>query len=238
MISQLQKLLIILGFLSTVITPSLSFAVHFSAIEGKFDCPNIHNSHNCARSIESKLLENTGLIKRNKLFSLIVTLKNGTTKTYQDSTEENPPGEKYTYSALEFVADSYLLIYRQLWESSDYILLSLKNGVEYSLEGYPLTSPNGQYILTVEQDLDAGFNENLLELYLLTVNGLTPVYSIRPESWGPSSVSWETNNQVKFIKKQFNPNYSTTKKSPLFFEDKALLRIESDNRVIFINIDS
>ncbi|MFA0812937.1 hypothetical protein, partial [Microbulbifer epialgicus] len=183
-------------------------------------------------SIKSKLLEKTKVVERKHPLSLTVTLRNGKTKIYLDSTKKVPSVERQTFTAIEQVADSYLLIYRQLWESSNYVLLSLKNGFEYPLAGYPLVSPNRQYMLTAAQDLDTGFNENLLELYRLTASDLTLIYRTKPEVWGPATINWETNSQVTFTKKQFNPDYGVTENNPLFLESKAQLKIEPDNRVI------
>ncbi|MCO1334231.1 hypothetical protein MO867_07725 [Microbulbifer sp. OS29] len=198
--------------------------------DNKFDCPKIHNSLTCARAIEDRLLEELIFVSRTKPFQLALTLKNGETKVYTDFLVKDRPTKNQAFSALEQINDSFLLIHRQLWEASSYILLDLDSGIEYLLSGYPLLSPQGIYLLVAEQDLDAGFNKNILKVYYLAGKFPKIIFEIEPENWGPDRVRWTTENTVEFSKKQFNSNYNQAEGSTLFLGTKALLSINSDNR--------
>ncbi|WP_444936128.1 hypothetical protein ACJJIW_19525 [Microbulbifer sp. JMSA004] len=202
--------------------------------EDKFECSDIHNSMSCARSIESSLSDQISHIQRTQPGHLTIALNSGKSLTYTDTFPANSPSKHTAYSAIDQITDYLLLIHQQFWEAHSYILLDLRNGHEYSLAGYPLLSPQGGYLFVAEQDLDAGFNENALQVYKLSENTLDLLYELKPEKWGPDQVYWTTENTVSFIKKQLNPNYLSSKHQPFYIETKAVLSIAPDSQRVNI----
>ncbi|WP_444928151.1 hypothetical protein ACJJI4_11445 [Microbulbifer sp. TRSA002] len=230
----LRNPLIFVTLSALAVVPNYCLGLHFSVFEDKFECIDIHNSLNCARSIESGLSDQVNHIQRTQPGHLTIALNSEKSLTYTDILPANSPAEHIAYSAIEQITDNLLLIHQQLWEAHSYILLDLRNGHEYSLAGYPLLSPQGGYLFVAEQDLDAGFNENALQVYKLSENTLDLLYELKPENWGPEQAYWTTENAVSFTQKQLNPNYFSNENQPFYIETKAVLSIAPDSQRVNI----
>ncbi|WP_444944019.1 hypothetical protein ACJJIK_01975 [Microbulbifer sp. ZKSA006] len=230
----LKNLLIFVILPTLAAAPNYCLGLHFSVFEDKFECPDIHNSLDCARSLESELSDQIKYIRRIQPGHLAITLNGGKSLAYTDTLPADSPAEHIAYSAIDQITDNLLLIHQQFWEAHAYILLDLSNGSELPIAGYPLLSPHGGYLFVAEQDLDAGFNENALQVYRLSENTLDLLYELKPENWGPDQAYWTTENTVSLTKKQLNPNYFSNKNQPFYIETKTVLSIAPDSQGVNI----
>lgn len=172
---------------------ALSSAGQFSAIEGKFECPDILNALACARQIERGLGE---IAQRNETDALRVTL--------DDGHERILAGESTTYVALELIAARRLLVvFEQRAEGGGYGWLDLGTGAYRSLSGYPLFAPGGTQVVMAQQDVDAGYDPNVLEIYRYAGGELSLIHKVDTPDWGPTEVRWSGEHALTFRKVTF-----------------------------------
>ena len=206
-------------------------AMHFSVIDNKYDCPEIHNSMECARSIENTLLEKYSFIQRITDKSLLVKFSMEGEKHFND--------EEVSYSAIEYLEDfDYLVLVRQFWEGSGYGLLNMNTGDFYLLAGYPLFSPDGKYLVAVNQDLDAEYSPNTLQIYKVSPT-VELVFDAKPTNWGPGRVSWLNENTVAFektmISDEYNPLSNNEAKREPYSREPSILSYAGDKWVMITN---
>jgi hypothetical protein len=76
-------------------------------------------------------------------------------------------------------------------------------------------------------DLDAGYNLNVLDLYIVTPERIQKIYSAKPEKWGPSNVRWSSRNELLF-------DITTLNKDGIYMTSPARLVIENGGEEITI----
>ena len=198
-----------------------SSATHFSAFEGKFDCPEVYNSKICARSIEGELSAQHAFIQRKSDALLHIALPRNKVQTFND-------GETH-YSVLEFIEEhDYLVLHLQYWEGNSFALLNVKTGEFHEITGYPLFSPDGQYVVVAQKDLEAGYSPNTLQIYIADQT-LKLVYDAKPSSWGPSEVKRLSNTLLSFTKTKYCESTIQTdvpeELSNPYIEESAILEL-------------
>jgi len=205
-----------------------AYSLDFGAIKGKFDCPNIHNSQQCARNIERTISNQNPIIKRVSETQLQIKLKNGKERILLDSWNSNFSDENVSFTAIEVLNNNnFLLIHKQYWEGNSYIVMSLLNGITIPLEGYPAMSPNNQLMIVAELDLDAGYNPNIFQLYRVNGNEIVKLFDATPDIWGPDKVEWVSNTMVKFLKRQINLNYQPPENPNFYIEEEMIFDLSN-----------
>ncbi len=200
-----------------------AYSIDFGAIKGKFDCPDIHNSQQCARSIERTIINQNPIIKRVSETQLQIKFKNGKELTLLDSWGSEFYDENASFTAIEVLKNNkFLLIHKQYWEGNSYIAMSLLNGIKIPLEGYPAMSPNNKLMIVAELDLEAEYNPNIFQLYRVKGNEIVKLFDAKPEHWGPDKVEWISNTMAKFLKRQINLNYEPTTNPNFYIEEEMI----------------
>jgi len=172
------------------LAPVVGAAGQFSAVQGKFDCPEVLNSLECARQIEARL---GARVQRTAADALRVTLDDGHARVLA--------GDDAVYVALELLADRRLLVvYQQRPEGGGYGWLDLRSGAYRSLSGYPLFAPAGDLVVMAQQDVDAGYDPNVLEIHRYADRELTLVHKVDTPDWGPDAVRWTGERALRFRK--------------------------------------
>ena len=200
-----------------------AYSLAFGAIKGKFDCPDIHNSQLCARNIEKTIISQNPIIQRVNETQLKIKLQNGKELLFVDSWDSEFYDENANFTAIELLNNNkFLLIHKQYWEGNSYVLVSLSNGKQIPLEGYPAMSPNNNLMIVAEIDLEAEYSPNTFQLYKVNKNGIVILFDAKPDNWGPDKVEWLSNTMVKFIKRRINLNYEPKKNPEFYVEEEKL----------------
>jgi hypothetical protein len=197
--SSLDTILIFSDSLQLVFNPhdSISFNEYFldknildSLING------LDNSHRKALAIENYLIpRNQSFVKRDSL-GLYLKLNNGEWKLL----EIDPMTEEADHNFEHYFKDFGFYSTRVQWhEGNSYKLINSQNGEVTNLIGRPYFSPNGNYLISVNADIEAGYSDNGLQFFINKNGILTLIGAFDPYSWGPISAKWIDNNSLILI---------------------------------------
>jgi hypothetical protein len=119
--------------------------------------------------------------------SRIVELTSGTkiNLTPNDTTEE----AGYTFEK-EFIKNGFLFFRVQWFEGNNYFLLDLKTGQKYYTIGRVFFSKNGNYIMSINDDIDAGYSKNGFQLFSIDKdNSLNEIWYYDTD-FAPTLIEW------------------------------------------------
>lgn len=219
-----------------LLLPVYAYGIHFSVIDGKYDCPEIHNSLECARHIESTTILADPRVSRKNPRELAVKLLNGKVRIYKDRSDSDEYFENASNTGIELLLNKgFLLIHQQFWEGGAYNLVDLSNGKELQINGYALVSPGNRYLAVVEMDLIADFNSNTVQLYRVSNTGFELIYDAKPTGWGPSNVSWQSANQLLFNITTVNSEMASTEETELYIKTPAKLTVSPDGKTVALD---
>lgn len=190
-------------FLVLVSLAALNSSIVKSDFTGYPGCsPEIKNSHECAQYREEKLLKTYGnLFERNKE-KLIINIKNGDKKTY-----ENPPDtisvddavSGMWFSAVEYNEKvNYLTIHVQLYEGDGYKLLNVTNGKDFYVGGLPVLSPDGHHFFVAGDCSD--YTDNYFALYEVRPEIINKIFDASNSVCGVDKPRWINNSKITFLK--------------------------------------
>ncbi len=90
----------------------------------------------------------------------------------------------------------WVVVGRTYYEAFDAAIYNLNTGQEVPLHYYPVLSPQKNWLLVYNFDLEAGYTFNGLQLVNLNGNNATPVFEKLYERWGPTNVKWVSANEA------------------------------------------
>ena len=99
------------------------------------------------------------------------------------------------YSVYTFIQDmpkiNQWLVMASYYESYGYVFIDKTSVDSTMLYGLPVASPDNKYIITFNQDIEAGFTYNGFQLF--EMRDSKPVLQGEKEliSWGPDNVKWK-----------------------------------------------
>lgn len=114
------------------------------------------------------------------------------------------------YSVYSFIQDmpsiNQWLLMASYYEAYGYVFIDKTSGDTTLLYGMPVVSPDNKYILTFNQDIEAGFTFNGLQLLEIkdskpVIIGEKPLYS-----WGPDNVKWKDATTLLVQQSQIKPD--------------------------------
>ncbi|MCE3226217.1 MAG: hypothetical protein K0S32_768 [Bacteroidetes bacterium] len=138
-----------------------------------------------------------GFLRReNKPEKLFLKLK--TEQWHLMTTDPNldDAGHEFEHYFKEF---GYYSIRTQCYEGNFYKIVNDSSGDVTKLFGRPYFSSNGNYMISVSEDLIAGYCRNGFQLFKNENGNLVMIGKFEPTLWGPQSVRWISEN--KFIMK-------------------------------------
>lgn len=173
-------------------------------------CPEtIHNSYQCSQFLEKELTK-----EHAKLFSrtgsqLLISLANGTKKTYIDFPDEKNHGvEGKWYNLVQYYPEiGYGLIAVHYYEGGTYDLVNMTNGKDEEIISSPEISPDRKRIAVANVDLESRYTPNVLSVFELRPDGLVTEFLEKPVDWGPGNLRWENNQEISFIQYRLNPKF-------------------------------
>jgi hypothetical protein len=171
---------------------SIASAAHFSRAAGRFDCPGIGNSHNCAISIEASL--RVPFLHRVDKGRLNIDIMNGQVHSFVDVDVEGDTA--VYYHALEVSKTSrYVLIHLQRYEWSEYGLLDRRSGIFTKFAGYPVFSPDEHWLAVVDGHENA---EPVFQILELAGNDFRLAFDATPDKWWPTQVKWTSATSLTY----------------------------------------
>ena len=146
-----------------------------------------NNRHEEALAIENRMINQfKGKVKRID-GTLNLLLKDGRWKKLVANPRTDEADHTFEYFFKEF---GYYSVRVQWGEGSSYKLINYSTGEITNLFGRPYFSENGQYVISVNADLEAGYSDNGFQLLENRSDTLSIVGSYKPDTWGPISAKW------------------------------------------------
>lgn len=165
-------------------------AAQWSAFPGRFNCPDVLNSNECARKIEDSL--RVEFIRRINDADLTLNLVGGALKTFAE--------EGVWHSVLEVTPTGrYAILHRQYSEGAGFGLLDRVTGQYWKFGGYPVFSPNAKWLVVANTDLDASFSETVFQFYRVSAGEIAFYQGIEVGEWGPEQVRWISDSEIAFV---------------------------------------
>lgn len=150
------------------------------------------NWHQRARQIENYLSEKGGKYFKRLDSSLLVYLDNGSHITLTDSPIED---EWFNYESYLSSINSYLI--RVQWsEGNNYLLVNKSTGAKKYIIGQAYPSFSGMRILSINEDVFAGFSNNGLEYLINEKDSLISKFIIETGDSAPIKVKWLSETEV------------------------------------------
>ncbi len=160
-------------------------------------CDTMTNSFDCARAIERRQIDGAERAWR-RGDTLRLALASGDTARFVDQPGGHARSEYYRYQ--DAWADAgFVLLQKQYYEGSEFILVDDSTGARTRLPDWPLRSPDGRYFAVLSFDLVAGYGPNTLQIWTLEEGAPERVWETEPSQWGPRSGSWQDGETLRFI---------------------------------------
>ncbi len=181
-------------------------AFHWGPFPGRYDCPEIANSYECALSLEQKI--NLPFIQRVSEKKLDVVLLSGEIRSFINAYDDPATfqiDETLGYSILEVVGDSrYVVLGKQFGEGGAFSLLDRKTGAYHKLIGYPVFSPDGKKLIEAYTDFSA-FSPTVLQIYKVIDGAIELEYKADvgdewSADWGAEAIVWQSSSVITFTK--------------------------------------
>lgn len=183
---------------------SAASAAQFSSAAGRFDCPALTNSRQCANAIESQL--RTNFVRRDGEGRLTVQLQDGRQQVFDDVAVQGSAA--LFHHGLEVSPGGrFVVIHLQFYEGSGYGLLDRTSGVLHRFSGYPLVSPDEEWIAVV------GGHENADPVFMIfrAVSGTLLLSKIVHErSWWPTDVEWKSSRELVYQRTALTGQHGST----------------------------
>lgn len=151
------------------------------------------NRHIEALEIEKYLLKTYNNFAKRDTNGLYIKLQNGNWKllTLDSMTDETDNTFEYYFENFGFYS-----IRVQWGEGNGYKLVNKLDGTETNLFGRPYFSPNGQLIISVNADIEAGYSSNGFQLFKNENGKLELLGNYQPSTWGPYIAKWTDNDKL------------------------------------------
>lgn len=159
------------------------------------------NSFMAAKELEAYLSKGQGEHFKRSGDTLFLNLSNGKKVSLIDNSKEGDEEEHYTYENY-FSQPNIFIIYVQLYEGNNYLLVNRTNGNKKYIIGRAYPSPSGSKLLAINEDLEAGYSFNGIQLLTKQKDTFTTQLTIDAGNWAPVDVKWlNENNFVLKVKK-------------------------------------
>jgi hypothetical protein len=155
-----------------------------------------------ARAVERAILDESPRAERVDDTLLVIKLRDGEALELKDVLS-NSYSEAIRYSYRTWIDEiaSHVVQY-QLYEGHGYLLVNDATGLKTPIQGVPVVSPDRERFATGSMDLEAGYNPNEVQIWLLTPAGPRLEWSLSPR-WGPARLSWASSREVRILKQRY-----------------------------------
>lgn len=181
-------------FCKPTITLILMFAASVAnANQWKLECPDLSNSQGCAMRYEAEVIKNYPLLISKADGKLRIRLKNGGSHEIADLVQ--------LHNVVAVIQQAQIAVIReQFGEGNTWHLLSLISGDMTEIAGFPVASPNANYVFAHEPWDESGYNTPKAAIYQITKGKLKLVWLAKCDLniWGPAKPFWKSNSQLSF----------------------------------------
>lgn len=179
-----------------------------------------HISGPCIAQLEQRALNayDKSLVKSGEI--LEIHLQNGETTRLVG----NSAGEGYedyrSYHVLGVLNPTQLaVVIVGRWEGRQVLLVSLKDGTTYDVDGVPLVSPDQKRVLVHSMDIDANYDANIIAIYHVVGSRLEKEFTLSgdgrdSEQWGPTDVRWRPSSEIEFLRVTHSSDSSGYSREP------------------------
>lgn len=151
------------------------------------------NSHLLALDIEKhKLKDNRDFVKRDSS-DLWLKPFNGRWQLMTLNPNNEEADNTFEHHFQEW---GYYSIRVQWGEGNGYKIFSRSNGQVTEMFGRPYFSENGEYVLSVNNDIEAGYSDNGFQLFRNCYGDLKLLATYKTDVWGPYSAKWTGENRL------------------------------------------
>ncbi len=91
------------------------------------------------------------------------------------------------------------LVLRIHHEHSVHLLIHASSGRSAQMPAYPVASPDGRHFVVASEDLVAGFQPNVVEIWSASANAFRREAQFKP-SWGPRAAFWTGHSNLSVSK--------------------------------------
>ena len=116
-------------------------------------------------------------------------LLSGETKLLSDNKAEEETAVTYNYR-FYIPQMSFFVVRADLHEGGEYVLINDKTGKMTTIAGYPRPAPGYRHLLTVNADLEAGFEFNGFQLWSYTDDGFKNILERDLRDFAPTTARW------------------------------------------------
>ena len=156
-------------------------------------CAGLTNTFRCARALEYRYLLGHPSEARRDADTLFLRLADGRFHAVIDEGPTHPAplrDEWASYSLIGRLTQvPYYVLHAQYGEGNAFALVHARTGWVGLLEGWPMASPDGRWLLVAE---DGYFNRIGVFLYELTGDSVRSVWQHEPATWIPGRVRWRS----------------------------------------------
>ncbi|MNS69944.1 hypothetical protein D3C72_1032750 [compost metagenome] len=158
-------------------------------------------------SNEVHCLQNTaGQVLRSNDSLIFKTLTKGTLVLKNDTVSEGDNYVKYTLTD-DLKSINQWLVFAIYYEAYDYILVDKSNGKQTHLIGLPVVSPTKKYVITVNEDLEAQFTFNGIELLESNGKSVKLIEQKEITDWAIREIKWLDNSTLLAHKIMIDKNH-------------------------------
>jgi hypothetical protein len=156
------------------------------------------------------LIADSSIVSRTDSVTLRIRLNNGNNIFLHDTLYQE--GGEGSTRLNEYMGRLYrmpwLVFGRTYYEAFDAAIYNLNTGQEVPLYHYPILSPQKNWLLVYNYDLEAGYTFNGLQLINLNGDKAVYVFEKNYEKWGVTNAKWISANEA--IIEQSLPDYAST----------------------------
>jgi len=179
-------------------------AIEISNASRDTSCPELENTYICAQALEKKLIFREPLIISRKDTTL--SIKSSANQHYSLKDIDSDPDNEKHYVAVGISSDKrFIALVVQYFEGNSWGIFDRSSNKFIETCGYPLYSPDRQYIAFAEINLWSDFSPNCLDIYEVKINALVKVFSAEPTDWGPEAANWSSSRTLSFRRVTWNP---------------------------------
>lgn len=153
------------------------------------------NTFDASKDLEKYLSKSQGEYFQRAGERLQLTLRSGKTLSLIDHPQEGDEAEYFTYENYFPKTDAYL-IRIQWYEGNGYLLVNRNNGSKKEVIGQVYPSPSGAELLSINEDMEAGFTTNGFEWLGKQKDSFVSRLTIIAGNWAPVSVKWLTDRDL------------------------------------------
>ena len=154
---------------------------------------NYSNWHERAEAIEKYQIEKDKVKVTIDDFTRHIILNNGTEITLTPNEMTDEGGFTYEKSFM----DETFQLYRVQWgEGNDYLLLNTNTGEKIRTIGRVYFSPSYKHMISMNQDVDAGYSSNGFQLFQLNKNNEFKLLWQYDPLWAPEKIKWISDSEL------------------------------------------